>query len=75
MKSLINKIIIGAVGLALATAPLAASAQSWQGHGSDNRGGWGRARERRLHPTGVPGTRGRLFRLGPGRIPGLLLER
>ncbi|MGA2391878.1 MAG: hypothetical protein ABSH03_00840 [Candidatus Lustribacter sp.] len=41
MKSLINKIIIGAVGLALATAPLAASAQSWQGHGSDNRGGWG----------------------------------
>ena len=40
MKSLINKIIIGAAGLALASAPLAASAQGWQGHGSDTRGGY-----------------------------------
>lgn len=40
MKSLISKILIGAAGLALATAPLAADAQSWQGHGNDNRGGY-----------------------------------
>lgn len=40
MKSLISKTIIGAAGLALASAPLAAGAQSWQGHGSNNRGGY-----------------------------------
>jgi hypothetical protein len=40
MKSIISKIIVGAAGLMLATAPLAASAQSWQGHGSTNRGGY-----------------------------------
>jgi hypothetical protein len=34
MKSLIKNIIIGATGLMLATAPLAASAQSFHDHGS-----------------------------------------
>jgi hypothetical protein len=40
MKSLIGKIIIGAAGLALATAPLAASAQDGYGHANASRGGY-----------------------------------
>ena len=40
MKTLIKNIVIGATGLMLAVAPLAASAQSWHGdHGRDQRGG------------------------------------
>jgi hypothetical protein len=41
MKSLVNKILIGAAGLVLAAAPLAASADTWHGHDSD-RGGYHR---------------------------------
>jgi hypothetical protein len=40
MKSLIKNIVIGAAGLVLAAAPLAASAQSYHDHGSGNRGGY-----------------------------------
>jgi hypothetical protein len=39
MKSLIKNIVIGAAGLMLAAAPLAASAQSWHGRGYANPGG------------------------------------
>lgn len=45
MKSLTSKILIGAVGLVLATAPLAASAQSWQGH-DNGRGSYQRNDDR-----------------------------
>jgi hypothetical protein len=37
MKSLLTKIAVGAAGLVLAAAPLAASAQSWHGHDNGNR--------------------------------------
>jgi hypothetical protein len=40
MKNLIKNIVIGAAGLMLAAAPLAASAQSWHDHGSGNRSGY-----------------------------------
>jgi len=35
MKSIINKLLVGFAGLALASVPLAASAQDWGGHGHD----------------------------------------
>lgn len=40
MNTLVKKIIVGAAGLVLAAAPLAASAQSWHNGGGDNRGGY-----------------------------------
>jgi hypothetical protein len=46
MKSLASKILIGAVGLVLATAPLAASAQNWQGHDNRDRGSYQRNDDR-----------------------------
>jgi hypothetical protein len=39
MKALIKNIVIGATGLLLAAAPLAASAQTWHDHGRDQRAG------------------------------------
>jgi hypothetical protein len=40
MKSLVSKILIGAAGLVLAAAPLAASAQDWHGQNNNDRGGY-----------------------------------
>jgi hypothetical protein len=40
MKPLVNKILVGLAGLAIVSAPLAASAQDW--HGDQNRGSYQR---------------------------------
>jgi hypothetical protein len=57
MKSLLTKIAIGAAGLVLAAAPLAASAQSWHGH-DGNRGGY------HDNDRGRDGDRGRVYDRG-----------
>lgn len=57
MNILVKKIIVAAFGLVLATAPLAASAQSW--HNGGDRGGY---RDNRGHDDHAQGRRDRDYR-------------
>jgi hypothetical protein len=52
MKSIVNKLLVGASALAIATVPLAASAQSWH-DGGGNRGGYHTDDNRHDHRGGA----------------------
>lgn len=60
MKALLSKILVGAAGLVLAAAPLAASAQDWHGQQND-RGGY-RSNDNRGHDNRRGDDRGRDYR-------------